>query len=230
MKHWVAILAMLAACKHEDVNGTPVPTVPLTPAQQSQLDQQIARSTQRVREQDRGWSAAIQAVDPRDHTKGEPCDALLHYRHALAGNPQTDDWGSWNVGQPLGFNGSSIASLSRTPFPLEIVLPGAALPTESPELHARLATLAQTSAASWQSFDFRLQEASIDALTTTDVLIAFDRVEEPHQIDQRSFSPGLLVGRVWVFVTRAHRWSAPASRRRRARTRSTLPRRTSLTI
>ena len=192
------VLAAIAACKHDDTYGTPVPPIALTAAQHAQLEQQAAHSMQRAGELDRGWSAAIGAIDPRDDTGGAPCKALAAARATLASNPQT--WGPWDVDAPLEFNASSIASLSRAPFPLEMVAPGGALPATSPELQARLARLARAKAdPSWQTFDVRLAAVTIDALTTTDVLIALDHVKEPRRLDQATFSPGSITARVWVF-------------------------------
>jgi hypothetical protein len=203
-RSWVAVIAfsaiaVVAACKRDDGGGRPVPPIALTAAQRAQLAQQAAHSTQNAGELDRGWSTAIAAIDPRQHTSGPPCKALAAAHYALASNPQSSDWGSWDV-DPLGFNASSIASLTRTPFPLQIVAPGTALPTTSPELQARLARLARANAdSSFDTFDVRLAAVTIAALTTTDVLIALDRFDEPRQLDKVTFSPGSITGRVWVF-------------------------------
>jgi hypothetical protein len=192
------VLFAIAACKQDDGYGQPVPPVALTAAQRAQLEQQAAHSMQRTGELDRGWSAAIGSIDPRDHTSGAPCKALAAARATLASNPQT--WGPWDAAAPLAFNASSSASLGRAPFPLEMVAPGGALPTTSPELQARLARLARAKVdPSWETFDARLAAVTIDALTTTDVLIALDRVEEPRRLDQVTFAPGSIEARVWVF-------------------------------
>ncbi len=201
------VVLFVRSLVHEgrDADGDRLPKIVLTPAQKQQLDATIAKSRAHLDELDRPWHAAIATVDPRQTPfDAPPCTALRWAAQQLAGNPQSLDWGSWQVITPLRFNASSSASLSRTPFPLEFVAKDAPLPDHSPEAahyRADLDALAD-GGSPYATFEQRIHAATVDQLRVTDVLVRLDIVVEPKLQTSGRFRPGTLVGSVWATTTR----------------------------
>ena len=174
--------------------------VVLTPAQQQELAAVIAQSRQQLAQLDAPWRAAIMAVDPRTLPERPACTALDWAQRSLAGNPQSD-WGSWRVKFPLPFNGSSIASFSRSPFALSFIAAGEEIPKLSPAAMGKGADLDDLEHGYWSTstLEHRKEIATVHELASSDVLVRIDRVVEPKLEAGNLFKPGTIEVSAWLF-------------------------------
>lgn len=188
--------------------GSRDPEPALTAAQQQQLVAAIAKSRETITAHDADWRAAIDGVEPHEVPAEAPaCGALASSKRGLAASPQSSEFGSWElVDEPITrFNSGSMASLSRTPWPLGMSLAGTPPPAHSPHARFRLRELerlaAQLAEPSYHTFDERLRAATIDKLYANDVQLVIDNVREPELVagTRDRYSGGAITARAWVY-------------------------------
>ncbi len=194
-----AVAIALVACGGDDGFHV-VPEIKLTPAQEQDIAATIKQSRARIAELDKPWRAAITAVDPYVVRDGK-CHELEWAIAGLRGNPQTRDWGSWDVLPPLAFVGGASASFSHAPFPITFLKVGEPIPDSSPHAAAEFTNFKSLEKGRWRTktFEERKQLATHETLSSVDVLVRFDRFIEPKLKEHDIFTPGELEVSAWAF-------------------------------
>lgn len=204
-------LALLFAsggrCGRGDGYADPQP--PLTAEQKQELRDAIAKSRAAITAADAGWRAAIDAVDPAAvPTTAPPCNTLAIFNDDLRKSPQSSEFGSWELLDDKvidRFNSGSMASLTRTPFPLGLVAADQPPHTASPEARFRLLELDRFERAldepSSTTLAERLRDARIEKLYADNVYLVLDRAQDAQLVagSRDQYTAGAIRARAWVY-------------------------------